>query len=142
MSAPSKPRFLFSLDLPTRWGDMDALGHVNNAHYFRYFEEARTQWLLQYERVWTEELGPVVAHAACTFRRPVVYPATLIIRLYADEPRRSSIVTRYRVFTDAAPEVLVAEGEATIVWINYASGRPVSLPDLFRRLWDEASESN
>lgn len=27
------------------WGDMDALGHVNNARYFDYFQEARIEWL-------------------------------------------------------------------------------------------------
>lgn len=118
---------------------MDALGHVNNAHYFRYFEETRTQWLLQFERVWTAERGPVVAHTACTYRRPIVHPATLRIELFGDEPRRSSIVTRYRVTTEAEPDVLCAEGEATIVWIDYTTGRPVSLPPLFRQLWDEAS---
>ena len=118
---------------------MDALGHVNNATYFRYFEETRTLWLLQHEKVWTAEQGPVVAHAACTFRRPVVYPATLTIELWADAPRRSSIVTRYRVFAQSAPGVLAAEGEATVVWINYGTGRPVSLPALFQHLWDDAS---
>lgn len=117
---------------------MDALGHLNNATYFRFFEEARTQWLRQHERVWTKQQGPVVAHAACSFKRPVVYPATLVIKLSADEPRRSSIVTRYRVCTEAEPGVLVAVGEATIVWIDYGTGRPVSLPALFRQLWDAA----
>ena len=117
---------------------MDALGHVNNATYFRYFEETRTQWLLQYEPVWTAKQGPVVAHAACTFRRPVLYPATLVVELWADAPRRSSIVTRYRVFVQSDPGVLVAEGEATVVWINYGTGRPVSLPTLFGQLWDGA----
>ena len=32
---------LFELDIPVRWGDMDALGHVNNIMYFRYFEQVR-----------------------------------------------------------------------------------------------------
>lgn len=117
---------------------MDALGHVNNAYYLRYFEEVRTQWLLQYEQVWTKERGPVVAHAACTYKRPVLYPATLVIELSCDAPRRSSVVTRYRVFTEAEPEVLHAEGEATVVWVNYATGRPISLPPLFQELWDQA----
>ena len=31
--------------LPIRWGDMDALGHVNNTVYFRYMEQARIEWV-------------------------------------------------------------------------------------------------
>ncbi|MDB5949239.1 MAG: acyl-CoA thioesterase, partial [Massilia sp.] len=30
--------------MPIRWGDMDAMGHVNNTVYFRYFEQARISW--------------------------------------------------------------------------------------------------
>lgn len=118
---------------------MDALGHVNNAHYFRFFEEARTQWLLQHRDVWTAKRGPVVAHAACTYKRPIVHPATLIVDLSFDEPRRSSVVTRYSVRTVATPDVLCAVGEATIVWVDYETGRPVSLPPIFARLWHEAT---
>ena len=28
-------------ELPVRWGDMDARGHVNNTIYYRYFESSR-----------------------------------------------------------------------------------------------------
>ena len=30
--------------IPIRWGDMDAMGHVNNTVYFRYMEQARICW--------------------------------------------------------------------------------------------------
>ncbi len=136
---PPLVRSVFTTHLPVRWGDLDALGHVNNAHYFRYFEEVRTQWLLGYRRVWTEKEGPVVAHAACTYRRPIVYPAMLRVELLCEAPRRASIVTRYRVATEEAPDRLAAEGEATVVWVDYATGRPISLPALFHDLWNGAA---
>ena len=31
--------------MPIRWGDMDAMGHVNNTVYFRYMEQTRIEWL-------------------------------------------------------------------------------------------------
>jgi acyl-CoA thioester hydrolase len=40
---PDQP--FFSCEIPVRWGDMDAFGHVNNTVYFRYFEETRFQWM-------------------------------------------------------------------------------------------------
>ncbi|MDB5909191.1 MAG: acyl-CoA thioesterase [Massilia sp.] len=33
-----------AMPMPIRWGDMDAMGHVNNTVYFRYFEQARISW--------------------------------------------------------------------------------------------------
>ena len=36
MSPPSRGDFAFFLKLAARWGDMDALGHVNNAKFFTY----------------------------------------------------------------------------------------------------------
>ena len=47
MSQPptAERRLLHSLRLQVRWGDMDALGHVNNAEYLRYFEQSRIAWL-------------------------------------------------------------------------------------------------
>jgi len=30
--------------IPVRWGDMDAMGHVNNTVYFRFMEQTRISW--------------------------------------------------------------------------------------------------
>ena len=40
------PRLLVHTSVqPIRWGDMDALGHVNNTVYFRYLEQTRIEWV-------------------------------------------------------------------------------------------------
>ncbi len=134
-------RLLFSFDLPIRWGDMDALGHVNNAHYFRYFEETRIQWLKGVPGLWGSGRGFVVAHAACTYKKPVVYPATLRLDLRAEAPRRSSVVTHYDVYRADAPDTLCATGQATMVWIDLQTGRPVSLPSVLHELWNEQANN-
>ena len=134
-------RYVFTTRLAMRWGDMDALGHLNNAVYLTYFEQARTDWLLALpdpHELWTPEQGPVVAHAAVTYKRPIVHPATVVVRLLCEAPRRSSVVFHYEVTTEAAPDVLCATGETTIVWVRYATGRPISLPARFHELWDAA----
>ena len=41
MSATSDYMLVHSVRMPLRWGDMDAMGHVNNTVYFRYLEQAR-----------------------------------------------------------------------------------------------------
>ena len=61
-----------------RWGDMDAMGHVNNTVYFRYMEQARIAWFESLPRAeaWGE-ISIVIVNASCNFRRPINYPGTV-----------------------------------------------------------------
>ncbi|MBK6805149.1 MAG: acyl-CoA thioesterase [Betaproteobacteria bacterium] len=123
---------------PVRWGDMDALGHVNNTVYFRYMEQARLEWLyaLAQEGVgYLSGTGPVIVNASCTFMVPIVYPGDVEVRMYLAEPGRSSIGSHYEL--DCAGKRM-AEGDAKIVWIDLASGRSVPLPDQVRAKLDDA----
>ena len=141
--APER-RHAYHGTLQMRWGDMDALGHLNNAVYLTYLEQIRTDWLHALpggHETWTEQRGPVVAHAAVTYKRPIVYPATVVIDVWSEAPRRSSLVFHYEIRTAAAPNVLCAAAETTLVWVDYATGRPVSLPDTFHAMWDAAAPS-
>ncbi len=127
---PGTAQHLHTARLEVRWGDMDAAGHVNNSRFFSYFEEARVEWLKANhgEEVFTD-VGPVLAHASCDYEQPVRHPATLRIAVYTEPPGRTSLRTHYVARLDASGDV-VATGEATLVWIDIASGRPVPLPDL------------
>jgi acyl-CoA thioester hydrolase len=138
MTPPDATRHLSTLRIPLRWSDMDAFGHLNNARIFTYFEEARIQMLEAHAGDWTGDAGPVVVHAACTYKRPLVHPATLVIHLGTDAPSRTSFNTRYVVTTESAPDVVCAFGEARMVWVTVATGRPTRLPELFSELYDAA----
>ncbi len=69
--------------IPIRWGDMDAMGHVNNTVYFRYMEQARIGWfegLLPSDEAW-RSTGIVIANASCNFKRALNYPGTVEVRV-------------------------------------------------------------
>ena len=116
---------------PIRWGDMDALGHVNNSVYFRYMEQARSEWLytLRKEGAPATGNGPVIVNASCTFLVPLVYPGDVEVRMYLGEAGRSSLPTHYEL--DAGGK-RAAEGAAKIVWIDLKSGRSIPLPEPLR----------
>ena len=42
---PEAKKLTLEMVIPIRWGDMDAMGHVNNTIYFRYLEIVRIEWL-------------------------------------------------------------------------------------------------
>lgn len=119
---------VFSIDMPIRWGDLDAYNHVNNTLYLRYMEEARIQLLLKMGySLDNPEQGPVVINLHSSFIQPVVYPDTLTIDCYAAEPGNSSFMTYYKLYSQQQ-KTLVCEGSAKVVWINKASNRSMPLP--------------
>jgi len=114
---------------PIRWGDMDALGHVNNTVYFRYMEQARIDWLESLAAAgigYTRGEGPVIVDASCTFREPLVYPGEVEVRMFLGAPGRTSVGSFYELLKDGR---IYADGAAKIVWIDLATGRPTPLPD-------------
>lgn len=128
---------LHTCRIPVRWGDMDAYGHVNNTIYFRYCEQARVEWLeADGFMVSTDQPdGPVIINAACTFMIPVTYPATVIVRLYAGAPGRSSLMNWYEICVEGEDRVY-AEGSAKVVWMNHLTGKSVPLPDSLRKQFE------
>lgn len=95
---------------------MDALGHVNNARYFDYFQEARIEWLRALHISMVENTGPVVVHVACTFLKPVIYPATVTLHSKIHSLGNSSMMMDHDLYQD---EVLMAQGSCKIVWVDY-----------------------
>ena len=111
---------------PIRWGDMDALGHVNNTVYFRFMEQARVEWVQALESGGEAGTGSVLVNASCTFLVPLAYPGEVTVRMYLGETGRSSLATRYELDEGGRR---AAEGAAKMIWIDLASGRSVPLPD-------------
>ena len=118
--------------IPIRWGDMDAMGHVNNTVYFRYMEQARISWFdaLVPEKAAWKDTGIVIANASCNFKLPLNYPGTVEVQLRVDPPGGSSVGTFYELRMNDA---LCADGAATVVFIDMRRQKPVRIPDGIRK---------
>lgn len=125
------------MSMPIRWGDMDSLGHVNNTIYFRYMEQVRISWL-ESLGIATEEgesgVGPVIVNAHMSFLKQLRYPGDIDCRMLLGALGRSSVDSRFELRRADLPDVLVAEGGAKLVWVNYREERSVPLPDAVRVL--------
>lgn len=120
--------------IPIRWGDMDAMGHVNNTVYFRYMEQARISWFNALGVTsGPEGEGPVIVNTSCTFKRPFVYPGTVEVRTFAGKPGGSSIPTFIEMRIEGEPAIY-AEGTAVVVWMDYPADQPIRVPDWIRAL--------
>jgi acyl-CoA thioester hydrolase len=89
---PEKNTLLDSHAIQVRWGDMDALGHVNNAMYFRYMESARVAYLTKIGiLLGLDNESFVLANTMCNFILPITYPSTLKIETYVSKIGNSSV---------------------------------------------------
>ncbi|MCA0176350.1 MAG: acyl-CoA thioesterase [Proteobacteria bacterium] len=130
---PKDKQLTFEMTLPIRWGDMDALGHVNNAVYFRYLESVRVEWLRHVGLELKQTgVGAIVVNAFCNFLTQLEYPGDLLARHYIASPGRSSFDAFVTLARADAPDVICAEGGATTVWFDFDTQKPAPLPDWLR----------
>ena len=126
---PEEKTFVHESIIPIRWGDMDAFGHVNNAVYFRYIEQARINWLESLGLSFAQdEQGVVVVNAFCNYMKPVEYPADLIIKTYIANPTRVGLDTFNVMSLAGDPETIRATSGATIVWVDFKTQKAASWP--------------
>jgi acyl-CoA thioester hydrolase len=119
--------------IPIRWGDMDAMGHVNNTVYFRYMEQARISWfeaLIPEAEAW-QSTGIVIVNASCNYKRPITYPGTVEVKLRVGPPGGSSVPTFYELRVDADPQPY-ADGAAVVVFVDMTKQKPARIPDGIR----------
>jgi acyl-CoA thioester hydrolase len=111
-----------------RWRDVDALGHVNNAVYSTYLEEARDEWLVR-------ALGPdgsvwdyVLARVAIDFRRELTQDdEAVVVRTRLDRIGTSSLTLHEEIAARAG--WVAAEAESVIVARDRETGRSRPLTD-------------
>ena len=123
----------FVCRIPLRWGDMDAMAHLNNVMYFRLMEEARIQWFAQFglPTLPTGE-APILAHAACDFVKAMSYPGVALVRQIVTRVGRSSVEMSLSIERDDEPGVAYATGRTVIVWYDYDAGRSAPWPESVR----------
>jgi acyl-CoA thioester hydrolase len=119
-----------SIEVP--YGDIDAMGHLNNVAYLRYFEWARQKyWLGMRDSTDYMDLDFVVAHIEIDYRASARMGDRLDLEIHVSRLGRSSFDFSYRVTT--ADGTLVAEGRTTQVAYDWTARRSIPLSEERRR---------
>jgi acyl-CoA thioester hydrolase len=133
----SAPGFPVLATFPVHWGDMDALGHVNNARYFTWFESARIALFRQVGVMSARDndsgVGPILATATCDFIRPAAFPNTVVVGTRVSKVGRTSITMEYAVWPEGQPDLPFARGSSVAVMFDYRSTQKVDVPAEVRR---------
>ncbi len=132
---PEQKKLVFETRIPVRWGDMDAMGHLNNTTYFRYMETARIDWFRSIGCVPDAQgEGPVIVNAFCNFYRQFEYPDEVLLKMYVSDPGRTTFESWATMEKVAQPGLVCAAGGATTIWVNFPQQKAVALPEWIRAL--------
>jgi acyl-CoA thioester hydrolase len=132
---PEKKKLVHEMCMPIRWGDMDAMGHVNNTVYFRYLETVRIDWMSSIGcQPDPQGEGPVIVNAFCSFYKQLEYPGDIRVKMYVSDPARATFESWATIERVDQPGVIFAAGGATTIWIDFPLQKSKTLPDWMRQL--------
>ena len=118
------------IELDVRWGDQDALGHVNNTVFFQYMESARMAFFeaVTFTGGQGGGVGPILHSATCRFRRPLTYPDKLKVGARVSTMDGDRFRMEY-VVVSGTQQAVAAEGTGLVVAFDYSTGTKTQVPD-------------
>ncbi len=134
LSRPDRSAFRLFRPIATRWMDNDAYGHVNNVHYYSYFDSAVNGWLVEKGLLAITE-SPViglVVESGCSYFESVAFPEALEAGMAVAHLGRSSVRYRIGIFKQGAQQA-AAQGHFVHVYVDRVTQRPVEIPAETRR---------
>ena len=130
---PVEKKLSHQMVIAIRWGDMDAMGHLNNASYFRFFETVRIDWFRSLGlRLDPSGEGIVIVNAFCNFIKQLEYPGDVLARHFVAKPGRTSFETYVTLERSDNPGVIYASGGAQAVWVDFPRQKSAPMPDWLR----------
>ncbi len=128
-----KFRYFYPIDV--RYGDLDPQGHLNNATYLTYFEQARIQYFVELGLFQPGQsfldIGVIMAEASVTFLAPVHYDMQVRVGVHASKLGNKSITVEQKIVRAESGEVL-ATGQVILVAFDYHENKPTPIPDMMR----------
>ena len=124
-------------EVPMRFSDTDAMGHVNNANYLSFLECARVDYLRRVlSIVKISEIGVIIARIEIDYKSPVFHNETLCVGCRVSEINGASMKMEYRI-EDKAAGRLVASAVSVVVAFDYGLNRPMRVSDEWRAKMEE-----
>jgi acyl-CoA thioester hydrolase len=118
-----------------RFGDLDAMKHLNNVVFLRYFETARIDYLNALMESHdpvnrADGFGFIFASCQIDYRSPAHFDEEVAVRVRPADVGTKSLKLEFEM---AVGDRLIAEGHGILVGYDYGSGRTVPLPDALKK---------
>lgn len=141
----SKPVYIFSHFLRSRYGETDKMGYVYYGHFLQYFEVARTEMVrsLGFSYAELENSGimlPVVS-AELEYKAPVFYDELIRIDVEVFDLPGIRLNTYYKVYSEQTGK-LKTKGKVVLVFASAETRRPTKAPQKFIDALNDAIRQN
>lgn len=128
--------FRFRYPIEIRYADLDPQGHVNNARFLTYFEQARVHYLVHLELFSKEqsflEIGIIIAEATITFQAPVYFGTQAQVGVRVSRLGTKSMTMEYEMADDKG--MVYAAGSTAIVAFDYKTHAAIPIPASWREI--------
>jgi len=131
--------FRFYHPIEVRYGDLDPQGHLNNAKYFTYTEQARIAYW-KHLGLWKGgsflDIGVILAEARMRFKAPILWGQPIRVGVRVARLGTKSFDLTY-VIEDAQTKVEHASGSTIQVAYDYHRAKSIPIPDNWRKIMSE-----
>ena len=131
MYNPAMSDYKFFHPTEVRYGDLDPQGHVNNAKYLTYFEQARVHYLIQLGLFSRDqsfmEIGVVIADIHIAYHSPIHYDNNIKVGVKASKIGGKSITVEQCVM-NADSGTIMASGTVVMVAFDYMELKSIPVP--------------
>ena len=128
--------FKHKTPIDIRFVDLDAFGHVNNAHYLTYFENARVKYfdeIVDWKYDWSKQ-GIILAKAELDFIIPVHFKDEISVYTRCSRLGNKSFDLEYRIVRSFKnQEQLMADGVTVMVAYDYVENKSIEIPEEWKR---------
>jgi len=129
--------FRFYYPIEIRYSDLDPQGHVNNARFLTFFEQARVNYLIHLGLFDKDQsfidIGIIIADAHVTFKEPVFFRTDAQVGVRISRLGNKSMQMEYSM-RDMDTGLEVASGSTTVVTFDYTAHQTIPVPDPWREV--------
>jgi acyl-CoA thioester hydrolase len=127
--------FRFFHPIEVRYGDLDPQGHLNNAKYLTYFEQARVHYFMELGLYKIGQsfmdINVILAEARVTFLAPVLFGLPVKIGVRTSKLGNKSLIVDQNI-VNAENGALLASGQVVLVAFDYHANESIPIPDEMR----------
>lgn len=132
---PGREGFAHFTRMPTRWGDNDVYGHVNNVVYYTYCETSICALMVERGalNIATSPVIGLVVSSGCTYFSSITFPDSVTVGLKVAHLGNSSVRFELALFRNDEQQASAAV-HMTYVYVERASSTPVAVPAQVREV--------
>lgn len=124
---------IFSTDIDIRFRDLDAMGHVNNAVFFTYFEYGRLEFFYsESQKGLFPEISFILAHIRCDYIKPITFKDKLTLQIWVSKIGGKSFKFQYKLMDSTDSSIIFATGESVQVSFDYQKNTSIPVSDELR----------